>query len=175
MNKEKIRTIPKKNYFVLGVVIILSLLIIYYLYMWYEAYLDNKLNIPILDKYMEVINYNELDNYLLENANAIVYVSMLENEEIRDFEKKFKILFKTHALDRDILYMDITNEISNINLGNGNSYFSSSIIKNMPIIMVFDNGELMNVYDIKENNYNIDLVKIYINNINFLGEGNING
>ena len=41
---------------------------------------------------MEIIkdNYNELSDYVVENPNTIVYVSVLENEEIREFEKKFK-------------------------------------------------------------------------------------
>ena len=32
---------------------------------------------------MTVINYNELDNYLVENPNTIVYVSVLEDETMR--------------------------------------------------------------------------------------------
>ena len=31
-----------------------------------------------------------LDNYLVENPDTIVYVSVLEDEVIRDFEKEFK-------------------------------------------------------------------------------------
>ena len=86
MNKEK-RVIPFKNYIILLVIIVVSLLLVRYFYMWFDAYNDTKLNMPILDKYMEVINYNELDNYLIENPNTIIYVSVLENSEIRDFEK----------------------------------------------------------------------------------------
>ena len=47
-----------------------------------------------LDKYMSVINYNELDNYIVENPDTIIYVSVLEDEKIRGFEKKLKIKYK---------------------------------------------------------------------------------
>ena len=62
---------------------------------------------------MEVINYNELDNYLVESPDAIIYVSVLENETIREFEKKFKDAFKKKEIDNSVLYMDITDELKN--------------------------------------------------------------
>ena len=111
MNKEELRVIPKKNYLILGVVILVSLLLIYYFYMWFDAYNETKLNRPILNKYMDVINYNELEDYLIESPNAIIYASVLENSEIRDFEKQFKAVLKAHQIDKDLLYMDITNRI----------------------------------------------------------------
>ena len=57
--------------------------------MWVDVYKESKINIPILDKYMTVINYNELDNYIVENPNTIVYVSILEDENIRKFITTF--------------------------------------------------------------------------------------
>ena len=94
MKKVELRVVPKKNYLILGIILIVSFLLVYYLYMWVDVYNESKLNKPILDKYMEVINYNELDNYLVESPNAIIYVSVLENTEIRDFERKFKSILK---------------------------------------------------------------------------------
>ena len=32
--KEELRVIPKKNYFILGVVLLLTVLAVYYFYMW---------------------------------------------------------------------------------------------------------------------------------------------
>ena len=56
--KENTREIPKKNYVVLGVVLLISLLLVYYFYMWFSAYKDTKTNMMILDNYLSVINYN---------------------------------------------------------------------------------------------------------------------
>ena len=82
MANDKLRSVPKKNYFILGIIIIVSLLLLYYMHMWSLAYNETKLNMPILDKYLEVINYNELDNYLVEMPNTVIYVSVLEDENI---------------------------------------------------------------------------------------------
>ena len=116
MNNKMIREIPVKNYIILGVVIFVTMLILYYFYMWVDVYKESKINIPIMDKYMMVINYNELDNYLVENPNTIVYVSVLEDERIRDFEKKLKVKYKNDEIDNDILYLNITDEIVNKNI-----------------------------------------------------------
>ena len=55
---------------------------------------------------MRVINYNELENYVVENPNTVVYVSILEDEDIREFEKKLKNKYK----NKDIQGYTISNE-----------------------------------------------------------------
>lgn len=178
MNKEELRVIPKKNYLILGVLIIVTLFLLYYFYLWVDAYNETKLNRPILDKYMEVINYNELDNYLVENPDTIIYVSVLEDKSIREFEKKVKGLYKKHEIDRDILYMDITNFVNNNSVKNEmiNKYsVGSTDMTKVPNVMVFEDGYIREIYSIHDDNYNIDNFKIFLENIRFSNEEDING
>ena len=64
------REIPKKNYFILFIVIVFSLLIAFYFRNWYKAYEDSYLSKSIVGNYLFQINYKELDNYLVENQNV---------------------------------------------------------------------------------------------------------
>ena len=98
--KEELRVIPKKNYFILGVVLLLTVLAVYYFYMWNKAYNESKINEPVLDKYMTVINYNELEDYLIENPDTIIYTSILEDKDIRSFENRFKNYIRNDKLDQ---------------------------------------------------------------------------
>lgn len=176
--KEELRKVPFKNYIILGIVLLVSMLLLYYFYMWVDAYNESKLNKPIMDKYMEVINYNELDNYLIENPNTIIYVSVLENKEVRDFEKKFKKLFINNEIDNKILYLDITNEINDKSVKEmlKERYSINSVsILNVPNIIVFDDGNLKTIYSISEDNYDIDRIKLFINNNKFSEEDELNG
>ena len=178
MNKDELRVIPKKNYIILGVVIIVTLLILYYFLMWIDAYNETKLNKPILNKYMEVINYNELSDYLVENPDTIIYVSVLEDKEIREFEKKVKVLFKKHEIDKEILYMDITNDLNNKEIKNEmiNKYnFGNYNMTNVPLVIVFENGIVKNIFSASNNEYNIDSFKTFINDTTFTSEGDIDG
>ena len=168
--KDELRKIPFKNYVFLGVVLLVSMLILYYFYLWVDAYNESKLNKPIMNKYMDVINYNELDTYLIENPDTIIYVSILENKEIRDFEKNFKKLFKKKKINNDILYLDITEDIKNEDINNelNNKYMINSVsILDVPVIIVIENGNVKSIYSISENNYDVDKVKTFINGIKF--------
>ena len=113
--------------------------------------------------------------YLIENPDTIIYVSVLENNEIREFEKKFKKAFKNDEINCEILYMDVTNEISDKNIKNDlmNKYGISK--DNIPIILVIRDGIIRNTYSIKDNDYNISLLKNYLNNIDLSQTGDLNG
>ncbi len=173
MKKEELRVIPTKNYIILGVVLLVSFLFMYYLYLWFDNYNETKLNMPILDKYMEVINYNELGDYLIENPNAIIYVSVLENSDIREFEKKVKGAFKKNEITREMLYMDITNDIDKIN--SEDYMFGDVSILDVPVVMVFDNGVLKSMYSVKKSNYNIQELKLFLDNVSFISDGEVSG
>ena len=170
MKNDKLREIPLKNYMILGIVMIVSFLLVYYMYMWSSVYDESKLNVSIMDKYLEVINYNELDDYLVENIDVILYVSVLENEDIRNFEKKFKNVVKGDDLNKEILYMNITDDIKDDKKKSEmeKKYMVNSLkITDVPAILVFDGGSLKSIYSISDNDYDIERVKTYINNIKF--------
>lgn len=175
--KEELRNIPKKNYVILGIVILVSLLIVYYLYMWFTAYTATKEGEAILDKYMTVINYNELDNYLVENPDGIIYVGILNDEEISKFERKFKNSIKNSKINKEVLYLNITDEISNVNKVKGMKErytVNYADITNVPNIMVFENGEIKTIYSIKDNGYDVDKAVKFINDIKLVNGGDVN-
>ena len=162
---DELRKIPLKNYLILGVIILVTILIIYYFYAWYDAYKETKLNMRILDKYMEVINYNELDNYLIENPNTVLYVSVLENEKIREFEKEFKKSLKNHEINQTVLYMDITNDVKDSKIKDELLVKYGISYNNLPVILVLNNGSLTRNMSISDNNYDIKIIEEFINSV----------
>ena len=175
--KEELRVIPKKNYFILGVVLLLTVLAVYYFYMWNKAYNESKINEPVLDKYMTVINYNELEDYLIENPDTIIYTSILEDKDIRSFENRFKNYIRNDKLDHDVLYMDITSEIKSNNKKTDMMKKYSveyANILDIPNVMVFENGKLMIIYNIQDNDYDVKKTVEFINSIKINEGDNIN-
>lgn len=155
MNKIK-REVPIKNYIILSGVILVSLLLLFYFYLWYLTYEESKLNTQIIDRYLQVINYNELNDYILENKDAYVYVSVLEDSNIRDFELKFKTLIIDNSLKDKILYLDLT-EINNDKKAKDEASKKYQVVDksilDIPCLLVFKKGNLEKIYDIKETNY----------------------
>lgn len=174
--KEELRKIPKKNYVILGVVILVSLLIVYYLYMWFTAYKSTKEEEVILDKYMTVINYNELDDYLVENPDAIIYVGILNDEDITKFEKKFKNSIKNNKINKEVLYLNITDELNSgkkISEMKDKYTVNYANITDVPNIMVFEDGKIKTIYSIRDNGYDVQKVEKFINDIKLVNGGEI--
>ncbi len=157
--KEKVREIPLKNYIYLFIVLLGSVLFLIYVYTWYETYKENKLKTGILNDYLTIINYNELDDYIIENKNAILYVSVLGNENTSKFEEKFKNSIIDNNLKNDILYLDLTNE--NIPLATK----KLQIDDNFPYLVIYTNGKITDTYNISEEKYNTKKIIKYLNRI----------
>ena len=160
MKKEK--EIPLKNYILLSIVLILTIVVVIYFFLWKNTYEKSKLQTPILDDYLLVINYNELNNYLVENKDAIIYVSKLNNENIRLFENKFKNIINKNNLNNKILYLDLTEELKENNIVKEINKKCGKEMTEIPSIIIIKDGKISSSYNIKENKYNIKLLEKYL-------------
>lgn len=160
MKKEK--EIPLKNYILLSIVLILTIVVVIYFFLWKNTYEKSKLQTPILDDYLLVINYNELNNYLVENKDAIIYVSKLNNENIRLFENKFKNIINKNNLNNKILYLDLTEELKENSIVKEINKKYGKEMTEVPTIVIIKDGKISSSYNIKENKYNIKLLEKYL-------------
>lgn len=159
MMKEKKKSIPFKNYIYLGLIILATILVLYYIYLWYRTYKEDELNKSIMSDYLTVINYNEMDSYILENSNAVIYVSKLGDEQINKFEKNFRNVIVDNNLKNAILYLNVTDE-------DVESYSKKlKIDDNLPYIVVYTGGEVTDTYSIVKNNYSTKKIEKYLNRI----------
>lgn len=157
--KDKLREVPLKNYIYLFLILLGSILLLFYIYKWYDTYNKNKLNTSIMNEYLTVINYNELDNYIIENKDAIIYVSVLGNEDINRFERKFKNIIVENHLKNNILYLDLTNEdVETITK-------KLQIEEKFPYLVVYTNGQITDIYSIRDASYSNKKTLKYLNRI----------
>ena len=164
---ENKNIIPVKNYIILSVIAIVSIFFVIYSYMWYSTYKSNRLNTPILNEYLNVIQYNELDNYLIENKDAIIYVSALNDKEISSFEKKFKKIINKYSINNSFLYLDITNELED---SNTYKQLKEKYGVNIPYIINFKNGNIRSIFNIKDNKYDIDMLVEYLTSVGVIND-----
>ena len=162
LEKNKKKDIPKKNYFILGIILIISCILVYYINAWYSLYQYEKRGNSPITTYMEIINYNEVENYIAENSDAIIYVSKSNNLKIRKFEEDNEKLFKKLELNYNILYMDAKDVNKDLKIKyNVNEY---------PTILFFKNKRLVNKYVLELDNINYNDIKNIIDYSN--GENN---
>ena len=154
------KNIPFKNYIILSCILILSVVLVIYFYMWYGTFEESRNNSSVLNGYLSVINYNELGDYLAENKNAVIYVSVLGSDEIKKFENKFKVVIGNYDLNNVILYLDLSSEISDDKLSTDVELKYG--LEYIPCIAIFKDGHIYDTYDLKSNNYNVDRVTKYL-------------
>ncbi len=163
---ENKNDISVKNYLLLGGILLLTISLSLYFYFWHLEYVDNNINKTVFYDNLQNIQYNELDDFLVENKDAIVYFSGERNVESRKFENKFNKLISKYFVNYHVLYLNISDELKN------DSMFREIKNKygvNVPFIIVIKDGEIISKFNIKNNDYNIDLLKDFL-----IDEGIIN-
>ena len=156
------KNISIKNYFYLALIVLITLGVIYYLYLWFDEYRKEVRNISELSKYLQVINYNELNNFIIENDEVCIYVGDSDKKNF-DFERKLKELIMQNNLRNDIIYLDVSNHNNN-----GNFVINDIKFKRVPMFLIFNDGKITSSYDITQNDFNIDKISSYLNSVGVL-------
>ncbi len=108
MEKEKI---PVKNYVVLAIIIITTVFITFHLAKSYNYNIEKDYyrEISPLYEVLYKIKIEELDNYLLENPNIIIYVVDGNNKDTLKTDETIKKIVLEKDLTNEIIVIDITH------------------------------------------------------------------
>lgn len=104
------RVVPVKNYIILIIVVIASILLTFFLTNVYKDRLNDNVSRTVMYDFLSQVNNDELGNYLLENPNTIIYYASSSDVSLNEFEEKFKELIIKYDLINNIVQFDIQNE-----------------------------------------------------------------
>jgi len=144
------REIPIKNYFILIIIIIvvaLSTIILTNIY-------NNRFKTTsIMYNYLSEIKKNDIDTYLLEKPNTILYIADKYDITNNKIEEKLKEeIIKYNAKDY-FVYLNInTNNIEFID--KLNQKYSGNIYKQLPVLVIIEDGLITKSYT-ELNNINL--------------------
>ena len=156
MRGEKMKKIPLKNYFILGIILASSIFIVLYIN---KLYLSTKNNDNILNGFIKEIKTQEVDNYIIENPNFIIYLGYKNNDN-KSFEKKFKKLVTKYDLQRDIVFIDI-NQFNDVAFNEFCNKYADKLLNKDSSLIIIDNQKIIDVLDITKENSDIELVKMF--------------
>lgn len=158
MKKE----IPVKNYLILVLVFLLTVVGVFYAREWYNTSKIYYAQNSVLKDVVREIKNEELSNYVLENQKFILYVASGQDDRIKDFENDFKNLIQDMDLNENILYMNLdevnTDEFYNLLKADyaETDKIKSQISSGSLISMyVFSDGKIVTVLN-DVNEYSID-------------------
>ena len=153
------KEISLKNYIYLFLIIVITIGIVYYLYLWFTEYEEKVRKVSVLSNYLQVINYNEVDNYIIENDEVYLYVTDA-NFDLNYFEYELKKFIVNNNLEKDILYLDISN-----NYNDGKYSIMNNEFRSIPMFIVFNDSQIISSYDIKNNGYDTNKIENYFRSL----------
>lgn len=96
----------------------------------------NLLSTSSIDKYLTEIKYDNISTHIIENSNAIVYVSNSSEDSSKVFEKEFKKVIKKYNLENEIVYININD-----------TNLVDPIYQNAPQLIFYKNGATQDIID----------------------------
>lgn len=147
------REVPKKNYitmFIIIISIVITTVFLAYIY-------NNRLKkTSTMYNYLSEIKKNDIDTYLIEKPNIILYIADKYDVSNEEIEKKLKQEMIDNNIVDYFVFLNLNNNGANF-IEELNRKFEGNIKQEIPVIIVFEEGKIKNTYyDLK----NIDLKEI---------------
>ncbi len=149
-NKKEEKNIPAKNYFVLAVIIIATLIATIYVFSWFKQYNSTKVTTPIITSTLREVEYDNLNTVLQERDVLIMYMCTTNEKVCRSFEKKFANYVKKNNLTEDIIYLNLgyNNDEDQLIQKVYDKYKSKDLVKKVheyPTLLIFNEGKIVDV------------------------------
>ena len=165
-NKNKI---PFSNYFKLGLIIIVTVLLAVLCRNYYLSRIDYENSISIIrDVLVSEINSDEVYSYIRENENVVLYIGVIDDENCRNLENDLKSVITSRGLENRITYLNITNDKKKTSFIKEFNKFYGTKVLGYPSFILFDEGKVKEIVTVKVgDDLSIDKV------IDFLDRNNI--
>lgn len=149
MNTSK-KEIPLKNYFILTIIILVTLLVVLYACAWYKQYNDSKELTPVISDTLREVKEDNLDTVLKERDIAIMYMCTTSATVCRNFERGFSKYINSNNLEDDIMYLNLGYDSNENNLLQNvyEKYKDEDLVKKVhdyPTLVIFKDGKIVDI------------------------------
>lgn len=162
--KEK--TLEKKdkkivrNYIITIVLFIACCGLVLYLRELYRVNEAEQKKIPVIQGYISEIYNDDLEHYIMDNPNGVIYMCIANDENCRAFEREFKKLLKKDEYSDNLAYLNLIDVDQNEFLNNFNSkyIYKTKLSKEYPAFVLFEDGKVKAI--LQEKSKKLDIVKV---------------
>ena len=139
----------KKNYITLTIIYVVVIALVLYAASWYQTYKDYKSTIPVLRNTVSEITTTELDHFVLENPDGVVYMCVANNNECHSFDTSLKKELLKKGLQTAITYIDLQDITAKEEYINSvfQTYGDGSSITDTPLFLAFEGGKIVSYLD----------------------------
>lgn len=102
-----------------------------------------------ISNYLTEINYDEIENHVVEQPSSIIYVSNSSEETTKKFDEIFIPVIKKYNLENEIIYININN-----------TTLVDPFYQNAPELIFYSNAEIEDVIDVSTLNKSNEVEQI---------------
>lgn len=162
------KNVKPKSYFVLGLIIVATIIVSFYLFSWYKHYNDNKLSNSVISDTLMEVKYDDLDSVLRERDFLIVYMCTTSEKMCRSFEAKFKDYVANNNLNDDIVYLSLgfKNDENDYSVKIYDRYKGINLVKKInkyPTLLVFKSGEIIDILSSSDKVLSLSQIDDFLN------------
>lgn len=106
----KNKNIPLKNYLILLVVFLGTIFVTLYLRSWYNASIEYYQNNSIMSEYLSELKSEEINSFIIDNPDIVIYYASAKDTTIKTFEKEFKKLMEKYEIKDEVVYIDSSKQ-----------------------------------------------------------------
>lgn len=151
------REIPKKNYYILVVLLAVTVLLTLFLS---SLYLNKEKLTSRFYNYANVITPEEFDEFMTENSDVIIYISDKYDLSHETLEKEFETKIEELNLKHNLIYID-KEEINSEFVNNLKKTYQINLdLENTPIVIVMIDKKIVRNISVTPNS-NIDTLIEY--------------
>lgn len=148
----KRKVVPVKNYILLGLLALVTVIGVFYLAKWYRTNKEYQINNTLMKGVISEVKSEELENYLSENPNILIYFTSSSNQDIKGFEKSLKKKISKEDLTKEIVYLDLdTIQDTNFYATFKKNYFDENLkaknveLLSIPNLLIIRDGEVIDI------------------------------
>lgn len=169
------KKIPQRNYVIAAGISILTFIIVGYFAFWYTETKEYSHDDSVMTGYLleigEASLIDNLNNYLLDNPNTVLYMTYGSNISVKSFEEQFKQFINDYNIKQSFIYIDL-NKVEDKKFISEfkNNFFAEQLMNKsvevvkQPNLFVFKEGKIDNILYYVKQSINVTDVKIFLEN-----------
>ena len=139
------RKVPMKNYFILILLLLITVGVVFFIKDIYQSH-DDKKYVSIMNCFITEVKLDDLTDYTLENSPVVIFISDKNNSSLSVSENKYKDLLAEYDLQSLFVYLNVSNNKEDILKKFNEKYQINLDDKALPIIVVIDEGRAVDLY-----------------------------
>lgn len=148
------------NYTITVVLFIVCFGLVLYLRELYRVNEAEQKKIPVIDGYISELSSEDLEHYILDNPNGVIYMCIANDENCRTFEREFKKLLKKDEYNNNLAYLNLMDVDQDKFLEEFNKkyIYKTKLSKEYPAFVLFEDGKVKAI--LQEKDRKLDIVKV---------------